>query len=1007
MKKYALFFAGLVIASHLFGAITGKIQGKVKDKATGEPLPFVNVVIEETTMGAASNMEGEYFIINVPVGTYTLSATMMGYKITRVENVKVSADMTTRMDFLLEPTVIVGEEVVVTAERSIVQRDVTSSMKRFETEEIQHMPISDFQGIVAAQAGAVETEGEYSGGLHIRGGRTGEVAYYVDGISVNDPATRQAGINISNMAIQEMLILSGGFNAEYGEAMSGLVNIVTREGSRKFGCDIEYGSDALFGDYNYKYHDVNLSIGGPVPFLKKVSYFLSGEGYINDTYLPNNDVQRIGGTAKLSWKPTPYFKALLNTNYSYRVYHYYLHDYSRGDWLRDQPRRERGNLQVNLQLTHTLSPNTFYTLNIGGFDTYFKASSQNGKDYNDFSAIGKRLPWVSMAVDSGWYDPEFRTWKEDWSGERAWMKYYEEIMYYGYWDAASGKWYWTGKDSLQKLEHAIVALNNRYYEVNEWRLTEDSTDIYYHEFDLDIYLEGVKRMLSDTTFSQDSLYNFMPSGNMYYIRYNEDEFTTRDNARYRYYFRPWWHEHETEHFTVDASITSQVNKYNQIKGGGFFRIHDLTLTDVQFVNSNPYTDHYDKQPITAAGYLQNKLEYEDLTINAGVRFDYFDPRSDFYIKLDSLDAGQDWAEPKYQISPRFGISFAVTDRTKLFANYGHFFQPVALEDIYQNLEADITSGLPLLGNPNLPPEKTIAYEVGVGHAFTPDLSTEVTAYFKDVENLLSTRSMSTFWRRNLVTYTIYKLEDFATISGVDVSLTKRFGLLSGSIAYSYLNAKGTGSSGREFYHRYLNTGIPLPKRAYPLEFDVTHSAKAALNFYLPAFPELSKQFEGVPVWLSVLSDLNANIQFTFASGPPYTPEDLRGTPLEIGSKRLPSYTNFDIRVDKGFKLGNLKYTIFLDVRNVFDTKNVVNIHPETGKPDDDGNPPKWDPIAYESMLDREPYLQRKYAEDPDNLTPEDAYNLYLADYANWKACCDDIRNYSDPRLIRAGVRFSF
>ncbi len=1004
MRRYALLFICLVIASYSFGAITGKIQGKLTDKDTGEPLPFVNVIIVGTTMGAASNLDGEYYIINVSVGTYILSASMMGYKTMIVENVKVSADMTTRMDFRLEPTIIEGEEVVVTAERPIVQRDVTSSMKRFETEDIQRMPVSDFQDIVAAQAGAVETESDLSGGLHIRGGRTGEVAYYVDGISVNDPATRQAGINISNRAIQEMLILSGGFNAEYGEAMSGLVNIVTREGGKKFGVDIEYGTDALFDDYDYGYNDLNLSMGGPVPLLQNVTYFISGEGYLNDTYLPNNDIDRISGTAKLAWKPTPYLKAVLNSNYSYSVYHLYSHAYSRGDWLREQPKREKQNMQINLQITHTLSPNTFYTLNIGMFETEYKASSQDGREYNDFRAIGKRLPWVSIAVDSGWFDHETRVWDEEWSEERAWMWYYENIADYGYWDAASGEWFWTGNDSLQKLGHAIEALNNRYYEVNEWRLTEDSSDIYYHEFDLDLYLEGVRRMLSDTTFSQDSLANFMPSGNLYYIRYNQDEF-----RQFRYYFRPWWHEHKTSHYTFDASITSQINKYNQIKGGGFVRVHDLTLTDVQFINRNPYTDSYHQKPITSTVYVQDKLEYEDLTINAGVRFDYFDPKSDFYIKLDSLDAGQEKAKAKYQVSPRFGISFAVTDRTKLFANYGHFFQPVALQDIYQNLDADITSGLPLLGNPDLPPEKTIAYEVGVAHAFTPDMSGEITAYFKDVENLLSTRNVSTFWRKKLATYTIYKLEDFATISGVDLTLTRRFGLLSGSVTYSYLNAKGTGSSGREFYYRYLNTDIPLPKRAYPLEFDVTHSVKAALNFYLPPVSEMAKRFTGIPGWLAIFSDLNANFQFSYATGPPYTPTDLRGTPLERGSKRIPSYTNLDLRVDKGFKFGNVRYTIFFDIRNVFDIKNIVNIHPETGKPDDDGNPPKWDLIRYQSLLEGDPYLRRKYADDrePDELNYEDYYNLYLAEYDNWKTYCDNPSNYSEPLKIRAGISFEF
>lgn len=1042
---------GLLIPGLLVAATTGKIAGRVVDAETGEPLPFVNVIVEGTVLGAATDEQGNYFILNVPPGTYTVVASMIGYRDAKVENVHVSAGFTTTVNFRLELTVLATQEVVITAERPIVQRDVTSSTRFITSQEIAQMPVTDFEDIVALQAGAVETGLGLSAGLHIRGGRTNEVVYLVDGINVNDPVRNQPGIQLANQAIQEMLIVTGGFNAEFGQAMSGIVNIVTREGTPKLGGSVEYETDrplipidtALTAGKRYGFgHDrVNLSLGGPIPGLKRGTFFVSGEFLEHEDRLPHNDESRQSGTGKLTWQPTGSIKTTLSGNFSQSRYHRYAHGRSRGDWLRTGPLFTRDNYQLNLMLNHTLSKSTFYTLNIGTFHTHFGAKAWDGQHYNDWKEIGRMmLPWAGSAIAKGWYDQEWRTWYyydttkkaltdsclvppevlgrypvgtmkrmlndlgfsddeirrlkldrylEDPIAAAVWFWYYDSL---GYGRMEGGRWRWSGETRGEQLENALEALNNLYYEVNTWRLRVENGDtvgLEYNLFNAARYIQQVREYMRADTIKNDSLRRavkdsllkrFEPSGNMYYIRYNRDEF-----RRFAYHPWPIWHDRQTTKHTIDFDLTSQLGSH-QVKLGGELYHHDLKLTDLQFVNPNPYLDHYHKEPIIAAAYIQDKIEHEDLTVNAGVRFDYFHPRSEFYIKLDSLDAGKDQAKPKWQLSPRLGISYSVGERSVMYASYGHFFQPVDLGDIYQNLEADITQGIPLLGNPNLPPQKTVAYEVGLRHAFTPDMAGEVTAYYKDVENLLATRQITTIYDRKLAQYNIYVLEDFAVVKGIDLTLMRRASqFLSGSISYSYLDAKGTGSSGREFYYRYRDFVDILPKREYPLEFDVTHSLKANVNLYLPS------GFGPSLFGFKPLSDLNTNLQYNLSSGPPYTPTDRKGTPLEPGSKRLPPTQTLDMRMEKNLKLGGMKYGLFLDVRNLFDTRNARNVYTFTGKPDDDGGRPRWDPAYYG-------VAERGY---------EAAWQRYLADVRNWERYVANPANFGAPRTIKVGLMTSF
>ncbi len=1012
IRNYKLW--GLILLSTpAFGLTTGKIRGIVKDAKTGEALPYANVVIEETVFGAATDLKGEYIIVNAPVGSHTMIASMLGYANMKVQDVRVSVNMTTTVNFKLEPAAIRGKEVVVKAKRPIIQRDVTASSKRMSGKQITQMPVSDYEDVIALQSGAIETGGSRSGGLHIRGGRSDEVVYIVDGINTTDPVSGKSGAILDNNAIQEMLVISGGFDAEYGNAMSGVVNVVTREGKSKYEGRLKYTTDQAFPKsdslhntqklfeqgYNFGLNNLALTLGGPLPWIKKATFFSSGGYKSYDAYLPGSDSRETKGTLKLGWRLTNDFKATLSSNYAYKDYHKYWHSFSKGAWADDTPRYERWNSQVNLKLNHTISSKTFYTINIGRFETARKIRGQNGRDFNDFSEIGKRLPWVSIARDSLWYNPETKEWKEGWSEQRAWNWYYENVKQFGEWRPGIG-WKWH---SDTEPEDIVDALNFRRYETatfsldslagdSLWYRIDDTTAVYYHTFDIDKYIDDVAMFIADSLEEQD----IQPSGNLYEIRYNkESEF-----GRFNYYFSPKWHDRTTTRYSIDLKLTTQLNRYNEVKFGTNTEFHKLHLTDIVFTNRNPYIDYYDKEPLTIAAYVSDKIEYEDMVLKLGLRADYFDPKSDFYIHLDSLEAGKEPAEPKFQFSPRVGICYAVSDKSAMFANYGHFFQLLNFADIYQNLNADITVAWPKIGNPDLPPQKEIMYEGGLKYAFTPDMSAEITAYFKDVKTLLAQRQMTTIFHRKLATYTIYELHDFALVKGIDLTFTKRARrFLSGSVSYSFQSAKGTGSSASEafyFYYYYGGTGEP-PQREFPLEYDITHTIKTNLNLYLPK--KWGPQLSG----MNPLADLNTNIQFMFHTGPPYTPTDQKGTSLKIGSKRLPAVSNIDIRVDKGFEFGSLDFSLFGIVRNLLNTENVVSVYSSGGLPDrSDSYPkPKWDESHYTALYEsKEDYYKERYGWK----TPKDMYDANVED---WSRYYNTPLNYGNPRIIRVGIELKF
>jgi hypothetical protein len=270
-----------------------------------------------------------------------------------------------------------------------------------------------------------------------------------------------------------------------------------------------------------------------------------------------------------------------------------------------------------------------------------------------------------------------------------------------------------------------------------------------------------------------------------------------------------------------------------------------------------------------------------------------------------------------------------------------------------------------------------------------DILFEVKAYYKDQENLLATRQISAIYKGELAQYTIYQLEDFAKIKGADITFSRGGRIFSGSLTYSYMDAKGTGSSGREFYYRYQGTSLNPLKQEYPLEFDITHSVKARTNFYVPRGDSGS-----VMRWLG---DANLNIVFSFASGTPYWGTDSKGNIIPLGSRRTPPTKRIDAKLEKWFTIGRRpaspRLGFYVDVTNIFDWKNVKQVYSNTGLPNDPGGRPVFEPVTY-----------RDYEED-GFLSAEENWQADISDWEKYYA--ENPASYYTPRIINFGLRVNF
>ena len=838
MRKYvrnsSVFFFGLTLllftaSVNIFAGTTGKISGIVKDKSTGEAIPGCSISVEGTSLGAICDVNGKYFIINIRPGTYNLVASMVGYKTYKITNIQVIVDLTTKVDFSIEATTIDLGETVVVGQRPIIEKDVTSKLSIISSDEIINMPVANFQELLSTKAGFTT---DADGNIHVRGGRSGEIAYMVDGMYVEDPLYGGFNSMVNKDAIQEMVVLSGTFNAEYGNAMSSIVNIVTKEGGETFKGKFEYTSPMInqssYRKSNpftgvedaYLYEEktildkvdfkpqsldipvngmLNLSMNGPVPFLPGLTFFLSGRVKNEDSYLPHGYNLERDGFTKLTYRATPMLKLSLSGQLTKNQSQGYSHAWK---YLSEnQAHSLKNTSRFGLTVTHTLNNSLFYTAQVSRFENAIKVQ------------VGDKQPA----------------------------------------DYVRGQ---TGKS------------------------------VYF-------YISG-----NDGQYSDD----------------------------------------KTVTYSGKVDVTYQANNYNQLKTGIELKSHSINVheEDEPWPSGAQYKDIYERTPIELAAYAQDKIEYDYLIINLGLRFDYADPRASMWPDIrhfGSFDANNNWIPSneekitsKTQLSPRIGLAHPISDRAVLHFSYGHFFQNPDYNSLYYNQAKDLSTSMPLVGNPGVKAQKTVAYETGLKYKLNDDWALDVSAWYKDITDLLSTLQISYLSRD----YVVFYNSDYASVKGIDLTLHKRYSnYFSGSIDYSFMVAKGNNSQPLAgFIDAFSKEEIP--HQEYFLDFDQRHDIAVNVNFNVPR--NEGPEFFGI----KPLSDFNFNVLFQAGSGLPYTPYVDPTVRIEVNSARKPWTSTVDIRAVKKIWIFDFATSVFVEVTNLFDTENVRYVYSRTGKPFDTG-----------------------------------------------------------------------
>ena len=407
---------------------TGTLTGTVRS-AAGKPLPFANVVILGTKMGGMTNSDGKYEVKFVPAGTYTVKVSYLGYE-PKERPFQIVAGQTVTLNFELKETVVATlQPVVVEARKEMIRRESSATAHRVGQEELDRLPVDTFAEAVSLKAGVVSQAGQ----LHFRGGRSGEVQYQIDGIPVNDPLVG-GSVNVATVSVSDSEVLLGGFDAEYGNAQSGIVNIITQEGGDTFSGEVTYMTDDYGApDKTYNNYDrLSLGMGGPSP-VKNLTYYVSIQGTWTDTYLKTRehrerhqflDFIRYGPRqsnelnlqSKLAWKPGPNYKMTFEVLNNHHTWDSYRHTFSREGFVETRvdtiadtgeivtrygrfserqegpnwvyynapehtPNYTRDFRQYKLVWKHTLSEGTFYTLKL----------SRNEFDFT--SQVAGQLPW--------------------------------------------------------------------------------------------------------------------------------------------------------------------------------------------------------------------------------------------------------------------------------------------------------------------------------------------------------------------------------------------------------------------------------------------------------------------------------------------------------------------------------------------------------------------------------------------------------------------------------------
>ncbi len=1011
----------MLIAGPAFAGVTGKISGIITDSQTGEPVAGANIVILDTELGAFSSLDGDFFLLNVPPGQYDVMASHVNYASVTQQEVLIYADLTATLNFKLTSTTVQREEVVIKAARPVVRADVTATTRLTTGDEIYNMPVASYVGALASVGGAVGS----GNNIHIRGGRRGEVAYLVDGMEVKDPLNNLRMLQIGSPAVAEMVAQTGGFDAEFGNAQSAVINVVTKEGGKKFSGRIKYVFDDLSPKADSKFEEKTTyfdkfdttvttmwqpplsyqnydylegSLGGPEPIstylLPKMG--LKVPGYI--TFFAAADISaRNTSSNGLRISSSPWYR----------------HDAS-GGLLPDAfgPRREQTFFTSNIQLTHHINPTMKFKLgyraNREWYNVFVMRQSRHFPfDYTQADVDAALQAWTGNDPDDPRFSYVFDRWNPMGDPE------FDEHGIHRADDDADGR---VDEEALNGKDDDLDGLIDediQWYEYNaadhtpmrkifddqfllSWNHSLNERTFYHvklSRYKASRLITGADKKPDEYGEYAEEFIDLPDAEGKYNGLYDPGEpFTDTDGdgiwdagnpANNTFQYKgyaisgdgtdddigqpvPAWYEEESYVYGAKFQITSQMRRNHQIRAGLDFnyfdlRSHVLPYPTIANEGKGIYTDIYRVYPSDGAMYVQDKMEFKDITLTIGGRLDFYMPGEQVrhvaaFDTFATDEFGNRTWSPNYipfdipdritaTLSPRIGASFAITEKAYLHAHYGHFYQRPRWSDMFESVNQVQSGGTPRIGNPDLGPEKTVSFEVGVAWNPYENYLVDITGFMKDVKNWINTRDGKDWFPehfgRDLLgqNFAIYDNQDYAFARGLEFNLSREYGSnMSGRITYtlSWVNAKNSYNISTQAIRRnYVE-----PPLAIAAGWDQRHSIVA--NYSL-VYDDDEPIFgiAGAPGGWSI------NAMWNIRSGLPYTPTDASGTLIEgqYMTKRTDWTDAVDLNMTKYFNVFGWRTSLWLEVRNLLNTKNILHADDNYGRV---GTPQSFDSYTGET-----------------------------------------------------------
>lgn len=873
MKLFAyIIFSLLILTGTVFSAADeekGRLVGTVYDASADEPLAGVNVSLKGTYLGASTDLEGYFFIDNITPGEYDVEVSMIGYKIQLRTGVAIEPGQTKTIDFELEESVLAyGQEIVVIGQKPLLEVDETSSQITFSSKDISGKIVESLDEILVQQPGIVKSDNK----IHIRGGRADEGMYIVDGVSIKDPLSGYGNTLFINAdAIKELKVITGGFNAEYGQAMSGIIDVVTKEGGEEYTGSLkfktDYGGLGFAEDYNTEIIEFNF--GGPELFTSdllpsigldlpgNLSFFVSGYGNVSDSYLPQasklypsgdgldnlalrqeNDWHVLG---KLSWRVNPNQKISASYDRSLNINQgffkpfvfsrqYFPYEYSKN--LDNYPTFTTESILTNLSWMHTINAKMFYEVTLGRF-------------YNSTH---------SAVQDKHW------------------------------------------SDYVERLDLEPI----RYFPDSEGNITIRRGDGFYDYGDYGQWYDYYSDRYSlkfDLTNQINQKHQFKGGLEMSYTEMQVVDIND-----------PW--------VDSESGYGRSYDIYKVYSNSGALYIQDQIKYEGMIVNLGLRYDYW-----FPGKYVEDAInDPNTIIISQGAREKFKDETFEVF-----------GMRGKGHLSPRIGISHPVSDRDVLYFHYGHFSQRPKGQYVYAKLKATSPATYQLFGNPNLDPTTTVAYELGLKHKFNENLVMEVKAYYKDMFDYpTSERIELENPRLGNISYYMYINMDYARSKGIELRVRQRYAkYVSGNLNFTYAISKGKSSTPNDnilveagvidtkpLKENYLSWDKPI-RLTLDLNFDVgENQGPQVFGYTLPDKWGLSTHWE-------------------MESGKRYTPyldveQEIRDDSNPY-SKMADYWHQLDFRLYKNFAIMGVDMSMLLEVQNVFDAKIPRIINPYTGR----------------------------------------------------------------------------